>query len=113
MSTDDRRRTEILQGMLDLVILKTLAHEPLHGYALVQRLRLVSGDRLQIPQGSLYPALHRLENKGFLKGDWAPTATGRDAKSYRVTTKGQRRLQEEIADWRALSSTMALVLGKA
>ena len=76
MSTDDRRRIEILQGMLDLVILKTLAHEPLHGYALVQRLRLVSGDRLQIPQGSLYPALHRLENKGFLKGDWALTATG-------------------------------------
>ena len=113
MSTDDRRRTDILQGMLDLVILKTLAHEPLHGYALVQRLRLVSGDRLQIPQGSLYPGLHRLENKGFLKGDWAPTATGRDAKSYRVTPKGQRRLEEEIADWRALSSTMALVLGKA
>jgi len=93
-----------------MVILKTLAHEPLHGYALAQRLRLVTGDRLQIPQGSLYPALHRLENKGFLKGDWAPTATGREAKSYRLTAKGEKRLEQEIAEWRALSTTIALVL---
>ena len=104
-------RTDILQGMLDMVILKTLAQEPLHGYALAQRIRLVSGERLRIPPGSLYPALHRLEYQGLLKGEWAATSTGRDAKSYRLTAKGRRRLDEEIAGWRDLSTTIALVLG--
>lgn len=104
-------RTDILQGMLDMVILKTLAHESLHGYAVAQRIRLLSRDRLQIPQGSLYPALHRLENKGLLRGEWTATAAGRDAKYYRLTSKGRRQLEEEIAGWRDLSATVALVLG--
>ncbi len=107
----ERRRTDILQGMLDMVILKTLAHEPLHGYAVAQRIRLISGERLRIPQGSLYPALHRLENKGQLKSEWMPTATGREAKFYRLTPKGRKQLEVEVNDWRQLSEIMVLVLG--
>lgn len=106
-----RRRTEILQGMLDLVVLKTLSHEAMHGYAIAQRIRHVTLERLQIPQGSLYPALHRLENRGLIKGEWMPTPTGRDAKVYRLTPKGRRQLEEELADWRDLAHAMALVLG--
>jgi len=106
----ERRRAEILQGMLDMLILKTLAHEPLHGYAVAQRIRLVSGDRIRIPQGSLYPALHRLENRGLLRGDWTATATGRDAKYYRLTPKGRRHLQEEVTGWQELSAAIALIL---
>jgi transcriptional regulator len=111
MTADLRRRAEILQGMLDMLVLKTLAQEPLHGYALAQRLRLVSGDRLQVPQGSLYPALHRLENRGLLKGTWTETATGREAKLYRLTPKGRRRLETELKEWRELSAAIGLVLG--
>jgi transcriptional regulator len=111
MRDAERARTDILQGMLDMVILKTLAPEPLHGYAVAQRIRLLSRDRLRVPQGSLYPALHRLENKGLLKGEWTATESGRDAKYYRLTPKGRRQLETEIAEWRALSVTVGLVLG--
>lgn len=104
-------RTDILQGTLDMLVMRAVADEPMHGYALVHRLRLISGDRLQIPQGSLYPALHRLENAGMLKGYWAPTATGRDAKFYKLTAKGRKRLQSEVAEWRELSLAIAMVLG--
>jgi PadR family transcriptional regulator, regulatory protein PadR len=107
----ENRRADILQGMLDMVLLKALAHEPLHGYALAQRIRLLSRDRLLVPQGSLYPALHRLENKGFLRGEWTATATGREAKLYRLTAAGRRRLEVEVAEWRDLSATVALLLG--
>ncbi|MFN0179143.1 MAG: PadR family transcriptional regulator [Gemmatimonadales bacterium] len=107
----ERRRTDILQGMLDMVILKTLAPEALHGYAIAQRIRDVTLKRLQVPQGSLYPALHRLENKGLIKGEWMPTATGRDAKVYRLTPKGRRQLEDEVAGWHDLAATMSLVLG--
>ena len=109
----ERRRTDILQGMLDMVILKTLAPEALHGYAVAQRIRLISGERLRIPQGSLYPALHRLENKGQLKGEWMPTATGREAKFYRLTPKGRKQLEVEVSDWLQLSEIMVVVLGTA
>ena len=111
MSTDHHRRTEILQGMLDMVILKTVADEALHGYGIVQRIRLLTGERLRVPQGSLYPALHRLENQALLRSEWAATQTGRDAKFYRLTPKGRRRLDQEINDWRHLASTVAMVLG--
>ncbi len=107
----DERRTDILQGMLDLVILKTVSSEPLHGYGIAQRIRLITAERFRIPQGSLYPALHRLENKGLLRGEWMPTATGREAKFYRLTAKGRRQLDTEIAGWRDLAATMTLVLG--
>ena len=110
MSTD-RTRADILQGMLDMLILKTVAHEPLHGYAIGQRLRLLSQERLQIPQGSLYPALHRLENRGYLRGEWADSATGREAKFYRLTPKGRRQLETEVSQWRELAVAIQLVLG--
>ena len=105
------RKAEILQGLLDMLILKAVADEPLHGYAIAQRLRLLSRERLQVPQGSLYPALHRLENRGFLKGEWADTATGREAKFYHVTAKGRRQLETEVEQWEELAAAIALVLG--
>jgi transcriptional regulator len=104
-------RTDILQGTLDMLVMRAVADEPMHGYALVHRLRLVSGERLQIPQGSLYPALHRLENAGMLKAYWAPTPTGREAKFYKLTAKGRKRLEAEVTEWRELSKAIAMVLG--
>jgi PadR family transcriptional regulator, regulatory protein PadR len=104
-------KADILQGMLGMLVMRAVADEPLHGYALVHRLRLISGNRLHIPQGSLYPALHRLEHQGLLKGEWAPTQTGREAKFYRLTAKGRKRLETEMAEWRELSTAIALVLG--
>jgi len=104
-------KAEILQGTLDMLVMRALLDEALHGYALVHRLRLISGDRLQIPQGSLYPALHRLENAGMIKGTWAPTATGREAKFYKLTAKGRKRLDAEVAEWNELSAAIAMVLG--
>jgi transcriptional regulator len=106
-------KTDLLQGLLDLLVLKTVADEPLHGYGLAQRLRLLSGDRLRIPQGSLYPALHRLEHKGFLKGVWTESPTGRDAKYYQLTARGRRRLDAELKEWSELSTAIALVLQPA
>ena len=104
-------KADILQGMLDMLVMRAVADEALHGYALVHRLRLISGDRLHIPQGSLYPALHRLENQGMLKSSWGPTSTGRDAKFYKLTAKGRKRLESEVADWKELSTAIAMVLG--
>ena len=104
-------KTDILQGMLDMLVLKTLAQEPLHGYAVAQRLRLLSGQRLQIPQGSLYPALHRLEYKGLVKGEWRDTPGGRKAKTYRLTARGRRQLEVELSSWRELSGIIGAVLG--
>ena len=104
-------RTAILQGMLDMLILQTLAAEPMHGYAVAQQLRFHTSGKLQVPQGSLYPALHRLENGGFLKGEWQDSAVGRPLRSYRLTAKGRRRLEAEVDNWRDLSATIALVLG--
>ena len=93
-----------------MLVMRALADEALHGYALVHRLRLISGDRLQIPQGSLYPALHRLENRGLLKSAWAPTSTGREAKFYKLTAKGRKQLESEVAEWNELSAAIAMVL---
>jgi PadR family transcriptional regulator PadR len=104
-------KADILQGTLDMLVMRAVADVPLHGYALVHHLRLISGDRLHIPQGSLYPALHRLENQGMLKSYWGPTSTGRDAKFYKLTAKGRKRLESEVAEWKELSTAIALVLG--
>lgn len=104
-------KSDLLQGTLDMLVMRAIADEPLHGYALVHRLHLISGGRLQIPQGSLYPALHRLENQDLLKGEWAATDTGREAKFYRLTAKGRRRLAAEVTEWKELSKAIALVLG--
>ena len=113
MSTrEEKHRVELLQGTLDLLILQVIAIGPMHGYAVGQRLQQITRDALQVQQGSLYPALHRLENAGMLKGSWAPTATGRDAKFYKLTAKGRRRLETEVSEWRELSKAIAMVLGE-
>ena len=106
-------KADLLQGTLDMLVMRAVADEALHGYALVHRLKLISGGRLNVPQGSLYPALHRLENQGVLKAEWHDTASGREAKFYRLTAKGRKRLESEVADWKELSTAIALVLGLA
>src|SRR5689334_13570188 len=103
-------KADLLQGTLDMLVMRAVADEPLHGYALVHRLRLISGERLHIPQGSLYPALHRLENRGLLKADWAATQTGREAKFYKLTAKGRKKLEAKVAEWNELSKAIAFVL---
>ncbi len=106
-------KSDLLQGTLDLLILKTLSHEPLHGYAIAQRIALSSRALLQVPQGSLYPALHRLENKEWLSAEWDQTETGREAKFYKLTRKGRQQLEHELADWKRLSDGIALILAGA
>jgi PadR family transcriptional regulator PadR len=101
---------ELLQGTLDMLILKVAALRPIHGYAIVQRLQQISKDALQIRQGSLYPALYRLENRGWLKADWKKTEGGREAKYYRLTKAGQQQLDAETAGWKRLCDAISLVL---
>ncbi|HTS78371.1 MAG TPA: PadR family transcriptional regulator [Bryobacteraceae bacterium] len=103
-------RSDLPQGTLDLLILKTVAFGPVHGYAIAQRLQQISRDVVQVPQGSLYPALHRLENRGLLAGDWKETETGREAKFYRLTRKGRAQLEAEAASWQRLAQAVALIL---
>src|ERR1700726_265632 len=103
-------KSDLPQGTLDLLILKVIALGPVHGYAIAQRLQQVSRDVVQVPQGSLYPELHRLENRGLLAADWEETETGREAKFYRLTRKGRAQLEMEAASWRRLTEAVALIL---
>ena len=103
--TTKRTKSDLPQGTLDLLILKFVTLGPVHGYGIAQRLQQVSRDVVQVPQGSLYPALHRLENRG-----WTETHTGRDAKFYRLTRKGKAQLEMETASWRRLTDAVALIL---
>ena len=103
-------RSDLPQGTLDLLILKVVALGPVHGYSVAQRLQQVSRDVVQVPQGSLYPALHRLENRGLLAAEWKQTDSGRDAKFYRLTRKGKRQLEMQTASWRRLSEAVAVIL---
>jgi PadR family transcriptional regulator PadR len=103
-------KSDLPQGTLDLLILKIVALGPVHGYGIAQRLQQVSRDVVQVPQGSLYPALHRLENRGLLAAEWTETQTGRDAKFYRLTRKGKAQLDMETASWRRLTDAVALIL---
>lgn len=103
------RPTDLVQGTLDLLILKTIALEPMHGWALAQRIRQLSGDVLLVQQGTLYPALHKLEHQGFIKAAWARSDNNRRAKYYTVTLAGQKRLSKELASWERLSSAITLV----
>jgi PadR family transcriptional regulator PadR len=103
-------KSDLPQGTLDLLILKVVALGPVHGYAIAQRLQQVSRDVVQVPQGSLYPALHRLESRGLLAADWKATETGREAKFYRLTRKGRARLETEAASWRRLTDAVGLIL---
>ena len=101
---------DLLQGTLDMLILKVAALRPIHGYALVQRIQQISRDVLQIRQGSLYPALYKLENKGWLKSEWKTTEGGREAKFYSLTKTGRQQLKAETAEWKRLCEAIALVL---
>ena len=102
--------TDLLQGTLDLLILKTLALEPMHGWGIALRIQQVSKLALQIGQGSLYPALHRLEYKGWLQVEWATTENNRRAKFYSLTRAGKKQLQAELANWERLTTGITLVL---
>ncbi|MGC1869927.1 MAG: PadR family transcriptional regulator [Acidobacteriaceae bacterium] len=102
--------TDLLQGTLDVLILKTLALEPMHGWGVAQRIQQISQDVLQIGQGSLYPALHRLEYKGWIQSDWGSSDNNRRAKYYSLTRKGRKQLESELATWERLSTAIALVL---
>jgi PadR family transcriptional regulator len=105
--------TDLVQGTLDLLILTTLAREPSHGWAIAKRIQLVSREVLQVQQGSLYPALHRLEQQGWIRAAWAETDTGRRAKVYSLTAAGRTQLDRELAQWKRLSGAVDLVAGLA
>jgi PadR family transcriptional regulator len=104
---------EILQGTLDLLILKTLALEPMHGWGIAQRIQQISRDVLQVQQGSLYPALYRLERKKWIQAEWGASENNRRAKFYSLTKAGREQLEKEMADWDRLSSAVALILRRA
>jgi PadR family transcriptional regulator, regulatory protein PadR len=103
-------KADLLQGTLDLLILKVVDHGSIHGYAIAQRIRAMSKDVLQVQQGSLYPALHRLENRKWLRADWRETETGREAKFYTLTAAGRKQLETESAEWQQLVKAITSVL---
>ena len=105
--------TDLVQGTLDLLIMRTIVTEPLHGWAIAQRIQLLSKEVLQVPQGSLYPALQRLERQGWITAEWGVSETNRRARFYRLTAAGKKRLQQERADWERLSAAIALVMRTA
>jgi PadR family transcriptional regulator, regulatory protein PadR len=106
-------KSDLLQGTLDVLILKVVALQPLHGYGIAQRLRQMSKDVLQVQQGSLYPALHRLEKRGWLAAEWREAETGREAKFYSLTKVGRKQLEAEMANWSRLSEAVSLILRTA
>src|SRR5215471_13757346 len=106
-------KSDLPQGTLDMLVLQVVAPGPIHGYAIAQRIQQISKDVLQIPQGSLYPGLHRLENKGLLAASWDESDTGRDAKFYRLTRKGRVQLKQETDNWARLSDAVRLILRTA
>ena len=104
--------TDLLQGTLDLLLLQTLAPGPMHGWGVAQRIQQISKEVLQIGQGSLYPALHRLEYKGWIESDWGSSENNRRAKFYALTPTGRMQLETELETWERLSAAIALVLGR-
>jgi len=106
-------KSDLPQGTLDLLLLKIIAVQPAHGYAIAQRLQQISREIVQVPGGSLYPALHRLENRGLVKSEWRETDNGRDAKFYRLTHKGRAQLNAQAANWRRLAEAVGLILSMA
>jgi len=106
-------KADLLQGTLDLLILKTVALGPIHGYSIAQRLQQISKEVLQVRQGSLYPALHRLEDRGFLEAEWGATETGREAKFYKLSRKGRAHLERETATWDQMARAIYAVLRTA
>ncbi|MGB9028931.1 MAG: PadR family transcriptional regulator [Acidobacteriaceae bacterium] len=106
-------KTDLLQGTLDMLILKIVALGPVHGYGISQRIRQISKAVLNVQQGSLYPALHRLEKRGWLSAEWGDSENGREAKFYKLSAKGRRQLATEEASWNRLSQAVALILDAA
>jgi transcriptional regulator len=107
------RSSDLIQGTLDLLILKAIATEPRHGWAIAKRIEAVSGDVLQVKQGSLYPALHRLEQQGWIRAEWGTNETGREAKFYSLTKAGRTQLAAELTQWERLSGAIQLALRNA
>ena len=105
------KQLELLQGTLDLLILKAVSLGPLHGYGILLRIQQISKDRLEILQGSLYPALYRLEHQGWITSEWGESENNRKAKYYRLTAAGKRRLQTEVENWNRMADLMAAILG--
>ena len=105
--------SDLLQGTLDLLILRTIAREPLHGWGIAKRIQLVSGDVLAVGQGSLYPALHRLEQQGWIEAEWKASDLGRTAKFYGLTREGRKQLARELESWHRLSTAVGLVIQDA
>ena len=103
-------QTDVLQGTLDLLIMRTIALEPLHGWAIAQRIQVISDDLLRVQQGSLYPALHRLEHQGWITAEWGTSENNRRARFYSLTKAGRRQLGAEVAKWERLSAGVNLVL---
>jgi transcriptional regulator len=104
------KNADLLPGTLDMLILKAVSLRPLHGYGVLLRIRQISGNALDIPQGSLYPALYRLEHQGLIRAEWGESENGRRAKYYSVTAAGRRRLREETAGWNRLAAAIAAAL---
>src|SRR5881398_2645493 len=104
------KKTELIQGTLDLLILKTVAQDALHGYGIAQRILVTSQEILQVQQGSLYPALHRLQRKGLLKSEWKESGSGPMAKYYSLTAQGRKHLRDEQAQWQRYAGAVAMVL---
>jgi PadR family transcriptional regulator PadR len=107
------KRLDVLQGTLDMLILKTVSLGALHGYGILLRIEQISGSRLEIQQGSLYPALYRLEHQGLIAGEWGESENRRKAKFYSLTAAGRRRLQEEEREWNRMADAIAAVLNTA
>lgn len=105
--------TDLVQGTLDLLILKTISQEPMHGWAIAKRIQQVSREALQVQQGSLYPALHRLEQQAWIQAEWRTTETGRMAKFYSLTKAGRKQLGKELESWTRLSAAINLVIQEA
>jgi transcriptional regulator len=107
------RPSDLIQGTLDLLILKTISLEPQHGWAIAKRIQQVSNEVLQVTQGALYPALHRLEQQGWLEAEWKLTETGREAKFYALTQAGRKQLEKELGQWERLSEAIGLIIRMA
>jgi transcriptional regulator len=106
----DAQKSDLLQGTLDMLVLKIVALEPIHGYGIAQRIRQISKEVLQVQQGSLYPALHRLEKRGWLSAEWGEAETGREAKFYSLTRAGRKQLEHESANWDRLSDAVRMIM---
>jgi PadR family transcriptional regulator PadR len=107
------QKTDFLKGTLDMLVLKVVALGPIHGYAISQRIQQISRDFFSVQQGSLYPALHRLEDRGWLQAEWKPTETGREAKFYSLTRKGRKQLEAELRNWEQITAAVGLILATA